>query len=456
MNQIVTRFAPSPTGYLHIGSARTALFSYLFAKANQGKFLLRIEDTDRQRSTQEAVDAILDGLKWLNIDWDEEEVYQFSCAQRHKEVALELLEKGKAYKCFLTPQELEILREQSMQTGKPIVSKWRDVEAKDHPDLPYSIRIKAPKTGVTIVNDEVQGEVITDNSVLDDMVLLRSDGTPTYMLAVVVDDHDMGVTHVIRGDDHLTNTPRQIMIYDAMGWAIPYFAHIPLIHGPDGKKLSKRHGALGVEAYEKMGYLPESICNYLLRLGWSHGDEEIISRQQAIEWFNLKAIGKSPSRLDFKKLDHINNHYLKLADNERLIELAFNEYADIDKENILKGMDSLKQRANTLNHLKEMAEIYIHNKVINLTEEDKATLKNHFALVQEFEYKLAKHEDWSKDSLMELAKLFCLEKHIKLGDLAALFRLLLTGSNVSPSIFEILSILGKETSLRRINALYNS
>lgn len=460
MENIVTRFAPSPTGYLHIGSARTALFSYLFARRNHGKFLLRIEDTDRKRSTQDAIDAILDGMKWLGVKWNGEEIYQFSRSQRHREVALELLAKNKAYKCFLTPEELEKLREESLATGKPIQSKWRDTDPSTYPDLPFVIRIKAPKEGVTIVNDRVQGRVVTENSTLDDMVLLRSDGTPTYMLAVVVDDYDMGVTHVIRGDDHLTNTPRQIMIYDAMDWKIPEFAHIPLIHGPDGKKLSKRHGALGVEAYHKMGYLPETICNYLLRLGWSHGNDEIINQEQAIEWFNLESIGKSPSRLDFKKLDFLNNHYLQLANNDRLLALMLEhmnkEITEASKNNILQGLDSLKQRCNTIVDLAEMAKIYIIEEEIDIPEEYKKLVMMRFELIQEFQHHACKLVDWNKDNLMELAKSFAIKNQMKLGDLAGIIRILLTGSNASPSVFEIMSIIGKEATVKRFNNVYNS
>lgn len=455
MKKIVTRFAPSPTGYLHIGGARTALFNFLFARANQGKFLLRIEDTDRQRSTEEAVKIILDGLKWLGLEWDDQETYQFSRAKRHQEVALQLLASGKAYKCFLNAEELEILRNESMTTGKPIISKWRDADPSTHPDAPYVIRIKAPKEGVTIVDDLVQGKVITENSTLDDMVLLRSDGTPTYMLAVVVDDHEMGVTHVIRGDDHLSNTPRQMMIYQAMEWEIPSFSHIPLIHGPDGKKLSKRHGALGIDTYQKMGYLPEALCNYLLRLGWSHGDDEIISRKQAIEWFNIESIGKSPSRLDFKKLDHVNNQYLKLTDNTRLVILIAKEESKQNQENIFKGLDSLKQRANNLLELLEMAQIYKIEFEAELNEDYLDYLEENLSLLRSYSNILLNHQDWTKESLMDATKSFAAENQVKLGDIAAFLRLLLTGNTISPSVFEIMSIIGKDISLRRINVIFN-
>ena len=451
---IVTRFAPSPTGYLHIGSARTALFSYLFAKHLGGKFLLRIEDTDRERSTDEAVEAILDGLSWLGIKWDGDPVYQFSRASRHQEVALELLSKDKAYKCFLTSEELEVLREESMKTGKPIQSKWRDADPATHPkNIPFVIRLKVDKSGTTIVEDKVQGKVITENHTLDDMILLRSDGTPTYMHAVVVDDHDMGVTHVIRGDDHLTNTPRQMAIYQAMDWEIPIFAHIPLIHGPDGKKLSKRHGALGVGAYCDMGYLPETICNYLLRLGWSHGDDEIISREQAIEWFNLEAIGKSPARLDFKKMDNLNNHYMKQADNNYLLSLLMNYLANLSDESkskIYEGLDSLKQRANNLIELAEAAKIYIIEDKIIIPDDLKAKLGEHKKLIEDFQNNFSSISEWNKDELMALAKNLAEKNGLKLGELAGILRIILTGSNASPSVFEIIAILGQEMTQRRI------
>ena len=451
MTKIITRFAPSPTGYLHIGSARTALFSYLFAKANNGTFLLRIEDTDRARSTDQAVSAILEGLNWLDIKWDEKEVYQFSRSERHRQVALQLLEEDKAYKCFLSREELEILREESMRSGKPIESKWRDASESTHPDAPYVIRIKAPKEGVTILQDKVQGKVVTENHTLDDMVLLRSDGTPTYMHAVVVDDHDMEVTHIIRGDDHLSNTARQITIYKAMGWDIPEFCHIPLIHGMDGKKLSKRHGALGVDAYRDMGYLPEALCNYLLRLGWSHGNDEIISKSQAIEWFNLESIGKSPARLDFKKLDNVNSHYLKQSDSKYLLSLIDNGFSDLSKNNILKGMDALKQRSNTLIELKEAARIYVVEDQIVIPDEMYSQVKIKASLIESFLKDISFVKEWNKTSLMDVAKLVAEQNDMKLGEVAGLIRILLTGSNASPSVFEIMEILGEEVTINRLN-----
>ena len=350
MTNIITRFAPSPTGFLHIGGARTALFNYLFAKHHGGKFLLRIEDTDRVRSTDAATEAILDGLKWLGIDWDDDPIYQFARSDIHAAAAKKLVEAGKAYYCFLTQEELEEEREEAIHEGRHYIvkSKWRDADLSTHPqDKKSVIRLKAPLTGETVIRDLVQGDVVVANDHLDDMILLRSNGTPTYMLAVVVDDHDMGVTHIIRGDDHLTNAARQIILYEAFGWEIPKMAHIPLIHGPDGAKLSKRHGAVGVDWYRDEGYLPEAMCNYLMRLGWSHGNDEIISREQAIEWFDIKSIGKSPSRLDWDKMRNVNMHYIKEADNDRLLDFVLKDLSkemdvsDISKAAIAKASESL-------------------------------------------------------------------------------------------------------------------
>ncbi|MGB9163797.1 MAG: glutamate--tRNA ligase, partial [Rhodomicrobium sp.] len=361
---VVTRFAPSPTGFLHIGGARTALFNWLYAHHTGGKFLLRIEDTDRARSTQAAVDAIIDGLKWLELDWEGEPWRQFSMAERHKQVAHQLLEEGKAYRCYSTPEELAAMRERAMNEGRApgYDGAWRDRGPKDWPkDALYAVRLRAPREGETVVEDRVQDRVTWRNKDLDDMVLLRSDGTPTYMLAVVVDDHDMGITQIIRGDDHLTNAARQTQIYNAMGWDAPSFSHIPLIHGPDGAKLSKRHGALGVEAYRAMGYLPAAMRNYLARLGWSHGDDEIFSTAQAIEWFDLDAIGRSPSRFDFAKLENLNGHYIRNTPDAELVAQirgivpeveGAKEFAGrIDEQGWKKleqAMPGLKERAKTL------------------------------------------------------------------------------------------------------------
>src|SRR4051794_4658577 len=355
---VVTRFAPSPTGFLHIGGARTALFNWLFARHHGGKFLLRIEDTDRARSTTEAIDAILGGMRWLQLDWDGHEYYQSQFWARHAEIAHKMLERGHAYRCWMSQEELAAQREQAAKDRKPfrIVSPWR--ERSDEGDGPFVIRLKAPREGETVIDDQVQGQVTVQNAELDDFVLLRSDGTPTYMLAVVVDDHDMGITHVIRGDDHLNNAFRQLVIIRAMGWPEPTYAHVPLIHGPDGAKLSKRHGALGVDSYrDELGLLPEAVNNYLLRLGWGHGDDEIISREQAIEWFDLAHVGKSPSRFDFKKLENLNGHYIREADDARLAELVAPKLgiSDAQRQLLLKAMAELKSRAHTLHELAEGA-----------------------------------------------------------------------------------------------------
>ena len=369
MSQVIVRFAPSPTGYLHIGGARTALFNWLFARHYQGKFLLRIEDTDRARSTPEAVDAILDSLKWLGLNWDDDIVFQFARASRHAEVANQLLKEGKAYYCYCTPEELEKMREHAKANGLPqrYNSLWRDRDPKDAPKgIAPVIRFKAPHTGETLIDDHVQGTIRLDNAQLDDMVLLRADGTPTYMLSVVVDDHDMGITHIIRGDDHLTNAFRQKHLYLAAGWTVPEFAHIPLIHGPDGAKLSKRHGALGAEQYREMGFLSQAMRNYLLRLGWGHGDEEIISTEQATQWFDLPAIGRSPARFDMAKLTHINAHYIRQYDNHELVKLIIpfltNLLGEVPSktqlDTLVKGMSGLKERARTLIELAESALIY--------------------------------------------------------------------------------------------------
>ncbi len=356
---VVTRFAPSPTGFLHIGGARTALFNWLFARHHGGKFLLRIEDTDKARSTKEAIDAILDGMHWLGLDWDGHEYYQSQFWARHAEVAHKLLDRGAAYRCYMTQEELAAQRERAAKERRPfrIDSPWRDV-TEEQGDKPSVIRLKAPREGETVIEDQVQGRVAVQNAELDDFILLRSDGTPTYMLAVVVDDHDMGVTHVIRGDDHLNNAFRQLAIVRAMGWPEPTYAHVPLIHGPDGAKLSKRHGALGVDAYrDELGILPEALFNYLLRLGWGHGDDEIISREQAIEWFSLDHVGKSPSRFDLKKLENLNGHYIREADDQRLAELVAPrlDLSDEQKAVLVSAMPELKARAHDLNELAEGA-----------------------------------------------------------------------------------------------------
>ena len=465
---VITRFAPSPTGFLHIGGARTALFNWLYARHTGGKFLLRIEDTDRVRSTQAAVDAIFDGLQWLGLDWDEEPVFQFSRAARHAEVANKLLAEGKAYHCYCSPEELEAMRAAQKANGQPTRydGRWRDRPATDAPPgIAPVVRLKAPRDGETVLLDRVQGTVTVANDQLDDMVLLRADGTPTYMLSVVVDDHDMAVTNVIRGDDHLTNTFRQIQLYRACGWDVPEFAHIPLIHGPDGAKLSKRHGALGAEAYRDMGFLPEALRNYLLRLGWGHGDDEIISTEQAIDWFDLEGVGRSPSRFDMAKLTNLNGHYLRIADDARLVELTAPLIAKLvgrdleaaDKENLVQAMPSLKERAKTLSELADSAALFFRIRPLALDEKATKQLDNDGKnTLSEFSQLLANLPNWRQDTLEDQARVFAESAGIKLGKLAQPLRAALTGSTVSPPIFEVMQILGKSESLARIgDALQN-
>jgi glutamyl-tRNA synthetase len=455
---VVTRFAPSPTGFLHIGGARTALFNWLFAKHHGGIFHLRIEDTDRARSTDAAIEAILDGLKWLGLDWDGEVVYQFARAPRHAAVVKELLAAGKAYPCYCSVEELDEMRKAAQAAGKPMKydGRWRDRDPKDAPaGVKPVIRLKAPQAGETVVEDGVQGEVRVANEQLDDMVLLRSDGNPTYMLSVVVDDHDMGITHVIRGDDHLTNTFRQRQIYDSMGWDAPHFSHIPLIHGPDGAKLSKRHGALGVEAYRDMGYLPEALRNYLMRLGWAHGDDEIISTQQAIEWFDLGGIGRSPSRFDFAKLDNLNGHYLRQADDGDLAAaVAERLQKSGDTAALLtRAMPGLKMRAKNLKELAENAAFYVQARPLALTDKAKALIEapDAKALLPKLVATLDEETDWVAAKLEERARAFAEAENVKLGAVAQPLRAALSGSTQSPPIFEVLEILGRAESLARLH-----
>lgn len=464
---VVTRFAPSPTGFLHIGGARTALFNYLYARHHGGTFLLRIEDTDRDRSTNEAIQAIIHGLKWLELAWDGDIIFQFARANRHQEVAHQLVAEGKAYYCFCTPEELEAMREKAKAEGRQprYDGTWRDRNPHEAPSgVRPVVRLKVPLIGETTVEDGVQGRVTVQNEQLDDMILLRADGTPTYMLAVVVDDHDMGITHIIRGDDHLTNTFRQWQIYQAMGWETPHFSHIPLIHGPDGSKLSKRHGALGVEAYQEMGFLPEAMCNYLLRLGWAHGDDEIISRAQAISWFDLPAVGRSPSRFDMAKLQSVNAHYLKEADDQRLFDLIqpvltkkHGDLPDFRKQNLLKGMPGLKQRAKTLIELEENAGIYAAPRPLFLDEKAKALLNEEGLLkIRTALEAFGSFEDWTEEELEACLRQLCERLGEKLGTFAQPLRAALTGRGVSPGIFEVMSILGKEESLARIKDVLTS
>jgi glutamyl-tRNA synthetase len=456
MPPVVVRFAPSPTGYLHIGGARTALFNWLFAKHHGGKFLLRIEDTDRARSTPDAVEAILDSLKWLELDWDEEPIFQFARAERHAQVARQLLAEGKAYHCYCSPEELEKMRDEAKEKGLPprYNGLWRDRDPSEAPaGIAPVIRFKAPQTGETIIEDHVQGTVRLDNSQLDDMVLLRADGTPTYMLSVVVDDHDMEITHIIRGDDHLTNAFRQKHLYLAAGWDIPEFAHIPLIHGPDGAKLSKRHGALGAEQYRDMGFLPEAMRNYLLRLGWGHGDEEIISTERAIEWFDLPAIGRSPARFDIAKLTHLNAHYIRQRPNRELLVLMSSwlpEQPSMEGlKRIEKGMNGLKERAKTLIELAESSLFYF-----DVLEKDEKALKfcgpEHKNLVGKVSEKLKTLENFTHDPIADCIRATAEENSVKLGDLAQPLRVAITGHTVSPSLFEVIEVLGKDETLKRL------
>ncbi|MBP2291120.1 glutamate--tRNA ligase [Azospirillum rugosum] len=460
---VVTRFAPSPTGFLHIGGARTALFNWLYARHTGGKYLLRIEDTDRQRSTDAAVDAILDGLTWLGLDWDGEAVSQFARKDRHAEVARQMLESGNAYHCYASPEELEEMRAAQKAAGLPVRydGRWRDRDPSEAPaGVKPVIRLKAPQTGETVLKDHVQGEVRVQNAQLDDLILLRADGTPTYLLAVVVDDHDMGVTHVIRGDDHLTNTFRQIQIYNAMGWDLPEFGHIPLIHGPDGAKLSKRHGALGVDAYRDMGYLPEAVRNYLLRLGWAHGDDEIISTEQAVEWFNLEGIGRSPSRFDFAKLENLNAHYMRQADDDRLVGLIAprleadlgRSLTDSDRDILKRAMNGLKQRARTIVDLAQSARFYLATRPLPMDDKAAALLDDKGrAVLADLAALFGAEADFTAAALEAQVRRFAEERGEKLGKIAQPLRAALTGTTVSPPIFEVAEILGRDETLARMS-----
>jgi glutamyl-tRNA synthetase len=459
---VITRFAPSPTGYLHIGSARTALFNWLYSRHHGGRFLLRIEDTDRQRSTEPAIAAIIDGLQWLGLDWDGDVVYQFARAARHAEVARGLVAKGRAYYCYATLAELEAMRAAARAAGRPIRydGRWRDRDPAEAPaGVKPVIRLRAPQEGETVVRDKVQGEVRVANAQLDDMVLLRSDGTPTYMHSVVVDDHDMGITQVIRGDDHLTNTFRQIQLYEAIGWEKPEFAHIPLIHGPDGSKLSKRHGALGIEAYRDMGYLPEAMRNYLLRLGWAHGNDETIDTAQAIAWFDLDGVGRSPARFDYAKLNNLNAHYLRATADERLVELVrprVEKHLGRTLENELlgrlrAGMAGLKARAETLEQLAESALFYVRPRPIPIDEKSDRQLTPE---ARQWLADLAKDlgpVEWQGADLEAAVRGFAEARGLKLGQIAQPLRAALTGSSVSPGIFEVMTVLGRFEAVGRIN-----
>ncbi len=459
---IITRFAPSPTGFLHIGGARTALFNWLFAKANDGKFLLRIEDTDKARSTKQAIDAILDSMKWLGIDWDGEIIYQSQNIERHKQIAEQLVTAGKAYHCYCSVEELQQMREKAQAEKRNFTynGKCRHLGVNEAPtDTSPVVRIKAPTEGKITIHDEVQGDVSTTHEHLDDMILLRSDGTPTYMLAVVVDDHDMGVTNIIRGDDHLTNSARQKVIYDALGWQTPTFSHIPLIHGADGAKLSKRHGALGAESYREMGYLPEAMTNYLLRLGWSHGNDETISRSQAIEWFNVKGLGKSPSRFDIAKLNNLNAHYIREASDDRLAELLrpiieeklAKTLNDKEYELLSKAISGLKQRVKTLLELADNSLFYFTNDEISFDEKALLVIaSDKMNMLPKLINELEKLSGWNHDSLFECSKSYGESIDLKLGKIMEPVRVAITGSTASPSMFEVMELLGKNESLRRL------
>jgi glutamyl-tRNA synthetase len=465
---VVTRFAPSPTGFLHIGGGRTALFNWLYARGRNGKMLLRIEDTDRERSTKAAIDAIMDGLTWLGIQWDGEVIYQFSRSARHREVAEQLLAAGRAYRCYASAEELTEMREAARREGRSRFydSRWRDRDpSQAPPGIKPVIRLKAPSSGEIAIDDQVQGRVTWQNENLDDFVLLRSDGTPTYMLAVVVDDHDMGVTHIIRGDDHLNNAARQKHIYDALGWTVPVMAHIPLIHGPDGSKLSKRHGALGIEAYRAMGYLPAAMRNYLVRLGWSHGDQEFFSTEEMIAHFDLAKIGRSAARFDLAKLDSLNAHYLRQSTEQELlteIEKFLPHIADgaeiarrldsVMREKLIAAMPSLKERARTLVELADAAAFIWAQRPIKLDEKAKELLSDDARKVlADLTQHLAAVQPWNAEATERAVRAFAEGRGLKLGAVAQPLRAALTGRITSPGIFEVLAILGHSESLARLS-----
>ncbi|AZQ67262.1 glutamate--tRNA ligase [Silicimonas algicola] len=457
---VVTRFAPSPTGYLHIGGARTALFNWLYARHCGGKFLLRIEDTDRARSTPEATEAILKGLTWLGLDWDGEAVSQFERADRHAEVAREMLARGAAYKCFSTQDEIEAFREAARAKNESTLfrSPWRDVPEADHPDAPFAIRVKAPREGQTVIRDRVQGDVTIRNDQLDDMIVLRSDGTPVYMLAVVVDDHDMGVTHVIRGDDHLNNAARQMLVYDAMGWEVPVWAHIPLIHGEDGKKLSKRHGALGVEEWAAEGWPASAMRNYLARLGWSHGDDEFFTDAQAIQWFDLDGIRQAPARFDTKKLANLSGQHIAATDDAALVA-QIQEYLSLSGQKALtptqqsdlnRAMYCLKDRAKTYPELLEKAFFVLTGRPVEPDEKSAAALD---AVSRSILLELTPHlrnASWNRDTLEAVVGGVATAHQTKLGKLAGPLRAALSGRSVSPSVFDMMLVLGREETVARL------
>ena len=460
MSQVVTRIAPSPTGYMHIGTARTALFNWLYARGRGGKFLLRIEDTDRQRSTPQASAAILRGLDWLGLDYDGKAISQYERAKRHTQIAWHLLKTGHAFKCFATQEAIETFRETARAEGRSTLfqSPWRDIPASEHPDAPFVIRIKAPRDGETHIDDEVQGKVVIRNTQLDDMVLLRSDGSPVYMLAVVVDDHDMGITHVIRGDDHLNNAARQMLIYKAMEWPLPVYAHIPLIFGDDGKKLSKRHGATSVEEYQQMGYPAVAMRNYLARLGWSHGNDEFFSDAEAQEWFDFKGIGKSPSRFDFKKLQNLSSKHIAAASNAALLQditnyqsaIAAPPFTDAQLQRLDTAMYCLKERAKTLPELLEKARFILQTRPISIDEPAQATLDSVFIGILQSLTPQLQNATWSREYLEVLFYEFVGSNGIKFGQLAAPLRAALAGRKATPSVYDMMVLLGRDETIARI------
>lgn len=450
---VITRFAPSPTGYLHIGGARTALFNYLFARHHGGKFLLRIEDTDKERSTEPAIHAILEGLDWLGLAHDGDYVLQSKNIERHKKVAHELLEKNQAYFCYTSAEELDEMRKSAEKKGEVFrfKSSWREKSMSQTSTVKPVIRIKAPLEGETVINDLVQGKISVKNSELDDLVMLRGDGTPTYMLAVVVDDHDMNISHIIRGDDHLTNAFRQKVIYEAMGWEVPQFAHIPLIHGSDGAKMSKRHGATSVIDYKQLGYLPEAMRNYLLRLGWSHGDVEIISDAQAIEWFNLEKVGRSPSRFDFVKLDSLNRHYIKEKSEEELLKSFKKDLSSSEITRLLRALKFLKEKVSSINEIEEISEIYFDNCRKNFGQIDKEILQQKAVLIFALGEVFKNLEDWSHDGIKNSLNDFATAQALKIKDFGPALRIVLTFSSASAGgIFDVVEILGKHEVVSRI------
>ncbi|MDX9996792.1 MAG: glutamate--tRNA ligase [Phenylobacterium sp.] len=459
-----TRIAPSPTGDMHIGTARTALFNWLYALHTGGKFLLRIEDTDRERSTPNAVQVIFDGLKWLGLEPDEEPVFQFTRADRHREVAMALLEKGAAYRDYMTPEELEAEREKARAEGRVIRSPWRDASPNDAPDRPFVVRLKTPQTGETVIDDQVKGRIVFQNANLDDLILLRTDGTPTYNLAVVVDDHDMGITHVIRGDDHISNAARQTHIYQAMGWEAPVWAHLPMIHGPDGKKLSKRHGAQAVSEFDAMGYLPEAMRNYLAKLGWGHGDDEIFSDEQAIAWFDIKDVVSAPARLDWDKLNHVNNHYIRQADPERLADLVEGilksrdwQIASTDHEVLVRTIPLVRDGAKTLLELADACVFVIRKRPLELPEKARGLLTDETrARLSRLVERLQAATDWNVIELEALIRRFAEDEGVGIGKFGPALRAALSGGSPAPDLAGTLVALGREESFARLDDALSS